>query len=194
MKESTTLHRVRAKGMEIEDDFWSPFTRATEIEINRIESTLRIQLPEEFKEFYRCIGWGDSPSGDLRIKTPNDLIDDCSVPIYHVSGSYFAGGRWANLEEHRSLWISRGDDNPNPEKFTSEAMDLKGVKLWDLLMVGDDESAGTHNLYVGPNPGAYQYCMIHCSDVLYYANSFHEGILLTFNEVLVSIEECALDN
>ncbi|NWK54260.1 SMI1/KNR4 family protein [Verrucomicrobiaceae bacterium N1E253] len=194
MKDAITLDQVRAKGREIENDFWNPFTPATEDEVASIESALQIQLPAQFKEFYRCIGWGGSPSGDLRIKAPKDLIDDCSVPIYHVSGSYFAGDRWADIEEHRSLWISRGSDNSNPERFTDESMDLNGVKLWDLLMVGDDESAGTHNLYVGADPGVYQYCMIHCSNVLYYADSFYEGLLRTFNDFLVSIEECALDD
>jgi len=193
MKDPITLEKVIATGKEVEDDFWSDYTPVSDEDLGRIESSLNISLPEDFKDFYRRVGWGDSPGG-IRIASPDYIISECSVPIYHVSGSYFSGDRWANLEEHKALWISRGAVNPNPERFTNEAMDLEGVKLWDLLAVGSDGCCGAFHIYTGDESPVYHFCMIHSSNLEYTSDSFLEGFLRVLHDELESIAECALDD
>lgn len=162
-------------------------------DLERIESSLSIWLPEDFKTFYRRIGWGDSSCG-ISMYSPDYIISECSAPIYHVTGSFFAGDPWANLEEHKALWISNGATNPNPNRFTNEALDLEGVKLWDLLEIGSDGCCGAFHIFTGDVPATYRFCMIHSSVLEYTSGSYLEGFLRVLQNELESIAECALDD
>lgn len=126
--------------------------------------------------------------------SPDYIISECSAPIYHVTGSFFAGDPWANLEEHKALWISNGATNPNPNRFTNEALDLEGVKLWDLLEIGSDGCCGAFHIFTGDVPATYRFCMIHSSVLEYTSGSYLEGFLRVLQNELESIAECALDD
>ena len=71
-----------------------------------------------------------------------------------------AGQEWANEDQHRQLWLSRGFENPKPDLFTEKALSLNGVKLYDLLQFGADGSGCYHQLYVGPEPAPFRYCLL----------------------------------
>lgn len=106
-----------------------------------------------------------------------------------MTGSRTPGKEWASLEDHRELWISNGNDNPNPEKFTEEVLDLNGVKLWDLLKVGYDGSGASLNLYVGDSPASFQFCTIHGASLPETADSFLAGLLAHIHSEIEARDE-----
>ena len=140
-------------------DFWSNFVRASEAQLNELEKQTRRELPDEFRELYRSIGYGSFPMGG-GFSSPDDIIACLGAPIYFVLGSLFSGKEWATEEEHRQLWLTRGAVNPNPSKFTDAALTLESVKLYDLLQFGSDGCCCYHQLYVGPEPAPFQYCLL----------------------------------
>lgn len=172
------LEEIIQLGEALDSDYWTQLTPASPQDLEQIESCLEIELPEDFKEFYTEIGWGlfPEPYGG-GIDSPDEIISDVSVPIYFVSGSRTPGEEWASVEAHERLWISKGRLNPDPKRFTREAMDLEGVMLWDLLSVGWDGTGGHHNICVGEEAGSYEYCMIHQSILEFSEKSFYAGFL-----------------
>ncbi len=117
MEAAVTLQQVVAAGENLSSDYWAGYTPATETEVARIEEHLNIVLPADFREFYLQVGWGHNPqSSGGAIYSPDDLICECSVPIYFVTGSRFVGDPWASLQEHEAFWISKGRNNPNPQR------------------------------------------------------------------------------
>jgi hypothetical protein len=140
-------------------DFWSNFVQASEAQLNELEKQAGRKLPDEFRELYRSIGYGSFSLGG-GFYSPDDIIVGLGAPIYFVLGSLFSGKEWATEEEHRQLWLTRGAVNPNPGKFTDTALTLEEVKLYDLMQFGSDGCCCYHQLYMGPEPAPFQYCLL----------------------------------
>ena len=140
-------------------DFWSAFTRVGEAELDELERQIRRKLPDEFREFYRSIGYGSFPFGG-GFYSPHDILACLGASIYFLLGSLAPGVEWATEEDHRRLWLTRGAINPAPDKFTGAALTFEGVKLYDLLQFGSDGCCCYHQLYVGPEPASFRYCLL----------------------------------
>ncbi len=163
------------------NDFWDHFTPVAENQLNILEKQIGRRLPDEFKEFYRIIGYGNFEPGD-GFYSPDDIVACLGAPIFFVRGSLISGKEWATEYEHRQLWLSRGKENPNPDVFTEEVLTLNGAKLYDLLQIGADGSACYHQLYVGSDPIPFRYCLLTDSGTI-------ENTALTFSEALEKIIE-----
>jgi hypothetical protein len=140
-------------------DFWSDFARVGEVELDELGKQIRRKLPDEFREFYRSIGYGSFPFGG-GFYSPSDIVACLGAPIYFILGSLTPGREWATEEDHRELWLTRGVMNPAPDKFTDIALTFEGVKLYDLLQFGSDGCCCYHQLYVGPEPTSFRYCLL----------------------------------
>lgn len=140
-------------------DFWSGFTRATEDELARLESVIGRKLPAEFLEFYRSIGYGQFSLGG-GFDSPDDILMDLGAPIYFLLGSLSPSEEWATQEQHKQLWLSRGEANPDPERFSDSALLIEGVYLYDLLQFGSNGCCCYHQIYVGPEPAPLRYCLL----------------------------------
>jgi hypothetical protein len=168
------------------DGFWNHFTPVAENQLEILEKQVGRRLPDEFKEFYRLICYGNFEPGD-GFNSPDDIVTRLGAPIYFVRGSLMPGQEWATEYEHRRLWVSQGKENPNPDAFTEEVLTLNGVKLYDLLQIGADGSACYHQLYVGPDPIPFRYCLLTDYGTI-------ENTALTFSEALGKIIEDRLSN
>src|SRR5512143_1831658 len=105
------------------DGFWDRFTPVSEDQLKLLEMEIGRRLPDEFKEFYRLVGYGNFEPGS-GFYSPADTLACLGAPIYFVRGSAVPGKEWATEEQHRHLWITRGKDNPNPQAFTEEVLTL----------------------------------------------------------------------
>ncbi len=142
-------------------DFWSKFTPANDAELDALEAGIKRKLPEEFKEFYRKVGYGRfPPEYGGGFDSPAEILADLCAPIYFMTGSLTSGKEWATKEQQDALWLSRGGENPNPKLFTDKVLSLHGVKLYDLLEFGSDGNCCYHHLYVGPEPARLRYCLL----------------------------------
>lgn len=141
------------------DDFWSDFRQVDETALDELERQIHRKLPDEFREFYRSIGYGRFPLGG-GFFSPNDVVACLGAPIYFILGSLTPGKEWATAEEHKQLWRTRGATNPAPDKLTSTALIFEGVRLYDLLQFGSDGCCCYHQLYVGPEPAPFRYCLL----------------------------------
>jgi hypothetical protein len=140
-------------------DFWSQFRPASERELRTVESDLGRTLDLEFREFYRTIGYGAFPRFG-RFSSPEELLLGAGPAIYFITGSLSPGKEWASPEAHTRLWLSRGRENPDPGRFTDQALTLEGVKLYDLLQFGSNGCCCYHQLYVGTEPAPLRYCLL----------------------------------
>lgn len=172
------IPKVVEAGEKVCGQYWHDFTRIGLDEIAHAETALSIQLPADFKEFYTEVGCGTFPRdyGGC-IYSPNDLIQFCANPIFYITGSRTPGQEWASEEQHRQLWISNGQDNPAPSRFTEDELTYEGVRLWDLLQVGEDGCCGYLQLYVGPNNPDFGCCLLHEGIVQFSTPTFAEGLL-----------------
>jgi hypothetical protein len=183
--QTTMLDEVLAVGREVDGSYWDSFSPATEEQIEKIERELQITLPSDFREFYLRVGWNrEALPGGGSIYSPEDLIKECATNIFFVTGSRTKGAEWASLEAHEKLWKSNGSENPDPTKFTGEAMNFHGVPLWHLLDVGFDGIGATINVYTGPADPPFRFCKIHQSELSHTASSFYEGLLKHLREEL----------
>ncbi len=157
-------------------DFWGGFTPASEQELRSAEAQLERKLDPEFREFYRTIGYGGFPEWGQFV-APSELILGAGPAIYFITGSLSPNEEWASPEQHTELWLSRGRKNPDPDRFTEEAMTLDGVKLYDLLQFGSNGGCCYHQLYVGPEPAPLRYCLLTDSQEMEdRAATFSEGL------------------
>jgi hypothetical protein len=157
-------------------DFWSRFTPVSQTELKALERQIGRTLPDEFKEFYYRIGHGEFEPGD-GFYSPTDIVACLGAPVYFILGSLTPGEEWATDDQHRRLWVSRGTENPKPDSFTDVALTLGGIKLYDLLQFGADGSACYHQLYVGPEPAPFRYCLLTDSGTIEdMASSFSEAV------------------
>ena len=170
------LERSKSLGGE----FWADFRPVTTPEIDSIEIQIGRQLDSEFKAFYEAIGYGSFPGGG-NIYSPQDILACVPNPIFFVCGSLFSSEAWATEEEHRKMWMTRGRFNPAPERFTSDALQLHGIFLYDLLQFGSDGACCYHQLYVGPEPAPIRYCLLtpegNAEDLLPSFSAASEGII-----------------
>jgi hypothetical protein len=141
------------------DDFWNRFQKVSIKELEKLEYKINRKLTGEFKEFYRIIGYGSFEPGN-GFYSPEDIIACLGAPIYFIRGSLVSGSEWATEEEHRKLWRSHGIENPNPRLFTQEKLALDEINLYDLLQFGADGNGCYHQLYVGPEPAPFRYCLL----------------------------------
>lgn len=168
-------------------DFWSRFQPAQEEQLQAAEHQLGRTLDPEFREFYRTIGYGAFPMFGEFYK-PEQLIAGVGPAIYFITGSLTPGDEWASLEEHTRLWLSRGQDNPNPVRFTEDALTLDGVKLYDLLQFGSNGCGCYHQLYIGPEPAPLRYCLLTDSQEMEdRATSFSQGLEMILDFQLSSL-------
>jgi hypothetical protein len=145
---------------ELGETFWNRFTPASSEELERLEIRINRKLPEDFKEYYRQIGFGAFERGGNVLFSPKDIFECLGAPIYFVLGSLIQGSEWATEEEHRDLWISRAKINPNPKLFTEDILTLDGAKLYDFLQFGADGNCCYHQLYLGTDPAPFGYCLL----------------------------------
>ena len=163
-------------------DFWTGFTPASEQQMQATESFLKRKFDPEFREFYRAVGYGSFPKGygGSGFWSPDEFKFGAGPAIYFITGSLTPGNEWATPEQHTALWISRGRENPNPARFTEEAMTLDGVKLYDLLQFGANGGCCYHQLYMGPEPAPLRYCLLTDSQTM-------EDRAQTFSEAMEKI-------
>lgn len=140
-------------------DFWDDFVPADESELKQLEKQIGRRLPDEFRELYRSVGYGQFSWGG-GFYSPADIVACLGAPVYFVLGSCFSGQEWATEEEHRRLWITRGNFNPAPRRFTDDNLTFEDVKLYDLLQFGSNGSCCYHQLYLGPEPAPFRYCLL----------------------------------
>jgi hypothetical protein len=170
-------------------EFWADFRPASEEQMSEAERQIRRKLDPEFREFYRTVGYGQFSMGG-GFDQPEDLIRGAGPAIYFITGSLTPGAEWATEEQHTDLWLSRGGRNPNPSRFTAEALTLDGVKLYDLLQFGSNGSCCYHQLYVGPDPAPLRYCLLTDSQEMNdRASSFSEGLEKIIASYLLEINE-----
>lgn len=157
--------------------FWSEFRRASEKELQSVESHLDRTLDPEFREFYLRIGYGAFPNKFGQFNSPEELSWGIGSAINFITGSLTPGKEWATTEQHARLWLTRGRENPDQGRFTDEVLTLGGVKLYDLLQFGSDGCCCYHQLYVGPEPSPLRYCLLTDSGEMEdRAASFSEGL------------------
>lgn len=140
-------------------NLWSAFTQVGKAELDELERQIHRKLPDEFQEFYRSIGYGSFPFGG-GFYSPSDILACLGAPVYFLLGSLTPGREWATEEDHRRLWLTRGAMNSAPDKFTDVALTFAGIKLYDLLQFGSDGYCCYHQLYVGPEPAPFRYCLL----------------------------------
>ena len=158
-------------------DYWADFRPASEEQLRAVEQQLGRELDPEFREFYRTVGWGRFPEYRGGFNEPDELLLGTGPSIYFITGSLSPGAPWATEEQHTRLWLTRGRDNPAPQKFSEEVMTLDGVKLYDLLQFGSNGCCCYHQLYVGPEPAPLRYCLLTDSQTMEdRAASFSEGL------------------
>lgn len=170
----TWVEEIRYYTAELNPDYWAGFRALNSVEIGRIERDTGRNLPEDFKEFLRVFGCGRFPEpygGD--IYSPEEFIHGSHGHLFMILGS----SKWASDEEQRRLYVTRGAYNPNPTKYTSEALLFEGVDLLDLLQIGTNGLAGYYQIYVGQKPGRLGYCLLTPEPSLEdEAPSFSEGL------------------
>ena len=153
------VEEVKALTAPVDENFWSHFAPCSAQELKTVEQKLGRTLPPDFVEFYRTLGYGDFSEGG-GFFSPEEILMCVGAPIYFMLGSLFTGEEWCSEEEHRQLWLTRGAVNPAPAQFTDEALTVAGVRLYDLLQVGSNGCCCYHQLYVGPEPGPFEYCLL----------------------------------
>jgi hypothetical protein len=178
---SNWVQELMAKSAPLGNDFWSNFRKVNGGELVQLENAIGRKLPEEFKEFYRLVGCGSFPLGGS-FESPVEIASSLAAPIFFVTGSMTHGAEWASHEDHKKLWLSRGQSNAAPQRFTEDSLTLDGVKLYDLLQFGSDGCCCYHQLYVGPQPAPFCYCLLTDSQTI-------ENMCPTFSRAMESIVE-----
>ena len=161
----------------IKEELWSEFHPVGEQEVEALELELGRSLPIDFKEFYKKIGygrWPDKYGGG--IYSPEEILEVVGAPIYYVLGSLFPGNEWASAAEHRKLWLSRGDFNPNPQLFSTNSLEFNGMNLLDLLQIGSDGSACYQMLNLSKSSATKYVLICESTEVELVAESFRDGI------------------
>jgi hypothetical protein len=151
------LRAARALTDPFVPDYWDDFRPRSVVEIESCEQSLQRRLPADFRDFLLWVGCGEFPrrlGGDLYC--PGEIITNCPGPLWMLLGST----HWADDEQHRRLYVTRGEYNPAPSLFTEERLHHDGHSLFDLLQIGTDGCANYHQLYVGPEPRPFEYCLL----------------------------------
>lgn len=157
--ESGWSDELRAMTASLGNNFWADFTPCNATEITHIEKEIGRKRPDDVVEFYRTIGYEEfSERGG--IFAPDEVLASLPAPLYFIMGSLLLSKEWCSEQEHRSLRLSRGNENPAPTRFTEEVLRLDGIPLYDLLQVGTNGGGCYHQLYVGPESKPIGYCLL----------------------------------
>lgn len=120
---------------DLNPDFWAGFRVVSSQEIEHVENVLQRRLPGDYKLFLKAFGCGDFPykfGGGFF--SPDEIIEGCAGPILMLAGT----NAWAGIEDQRRFYISRGEFNPDPVRFTPNITKYLGVSLFDLVQIGYD--------------------------------------------------------
>lgn len=170
------VNDLRALSAPLGKDFWAGFRPCSAADLRRLEGAIERPLPQDFVEFYRMIGCGQFRQGG-ELYSPDDIIQCIGAPVYFVLGSMLPEAEWCSEEEHRRLWLTRGVENPAPDRFTDGALTLAGIKLYDLLQVGSNGCCCYHQLLLAPAPKPFGYCMLTDSQTMEdVSDSFSSGL------------------
>ncbi|HEX8323071.1 MAG TPA: SMI1/KNR4 family protein [Tepidisphaeraceae bacterium] len=151
---------VRRLTDQISTDYWQDFQQVSEAEIVSLEATLNRRLPNDLRQFLMAFGRGSFTEFGGDIYSPDDMIAACPGPMWMLLGSV----EWASDEAHRRYYISRGQENPDPARFTAAAMNQLGVPLLDLLQIGTNGSCGYLQVNVGNRAWPFGYCVLQESE------------------------------
>jgi len=172
--EGSWADEIRYYTRELNPNYWKAFRPLDSQEIQKVERSVGRSLPEDFKEFLRVFGCGafPEPYGGL-IYTPDQFVRGCHGHLFMVLGS----SSWATEERQRHFYVTRGAANPNPLKYTREALLFEGIDLLDLLQFGTNGLASYHQLFVGGITGGLGYCLLTPERTIEdEAPSFSEGL------------------
>ncbi len=166
---------------------WTDFTSASPEDITFIEQSIGRRLPDDFRHFYATIGYGSWPCQyGGGIYSPYDIIAAIAAPVYFVLGSLMSGEEWGTEQQHRDLWLTKGQSNPDPHRFTESALTFHGMSLLDLLQIGSDGSGGYQMLNLSES-SPIRYLVIYESTEIELASaSFCEGIRVITDRFLQS--------
>lgn len=174
--EGAWADEIRYYTRELNPDYWASFQPLSRRDIDAIERSVGRPLPEDLREFLRIFGCGafPEPYGGI-IYSPDDFAVACHGHLWMVLGS----DSWASDDEQRRFYVSRGTFNPNPKKYTQEALSFGDLNLLDLLQFGTNGLACYHQIFVGERPGRIGYCLLTPERTMENeAPSFSEGLKL----------------
>ena len=174
---------LRRRCAEFASDYWADLTPVSADDLRRVEQSINRVLPIDLKQFLTRFGCGVFPTGG-HLSTPDELIEySPAATIFYPLGSC---GRtpWASMEEHVELYVSKGQRNPDPKRFTRAALTFDGAYLLDWLQVGSDGCCGYHNVFVGEEPPGYAYLLMCPGEVESRLSSFAAGMEEYFNRLI----------
>ena len=175
----------------IDKDFFRNFTPVSLDEINNIEKSINRKFPEEFKLFYNKIGCGLFPTSfGGGIDSPEEIIENCYY-AFLTKGSLTPGDKWASEAEQRKYYVTYGDYNPDPERFTENSLMIGDISLLDLVSIGADGCGYYYYLYTGKNANFEFYVLDGTGDSNCEYDTFSEGLISIFEEALIQL---SLDN
>jgi hypothetical protein len=159
---------------DLDKGFWLDFHPVSTSEVARIETETNRKLPGDFKEFLRVFGCGGFPlkfGGD--ISNPEELILGCHHHLWMVLGS----ADWVGAEEQLGFYVTRGTYNPNPAKYTGDALFFDDLNLLDLFQIGTNGMGCYHQIYVGEKQSNFGYGLLTPEITMEDASSsFSEGL------------------
>jgi len=165
---------IRYFTTELNRKYWSRFRPLKAQEIVGIERDVGRRLPDDMKEFLGVFGCGSFPDPfGGNIYEPDEFAAGCHGHLWMILGS----SDWATADDQKQFYVTRGEFNPAPDKYTKQALLLVGVNLLDLLQIGSNGMCCYHQVYVGNTPGPIAYCLLTPESTLEDpAPSFSEGL------------------
>jgi hypothetical protein len=159
-------------------NYWSDFAPVAERDLDTLENRINRRLPSDLRTFLLEFGCGRFPLlfGDC-VYSPEELYLGCTGPILMACGAE----RGMDAEQLCRFYISRGNDNPAPERYTPTQLNRHHVSAFDLLQVGSDGSCGYHQVFVGDDPRPFGYCLLHEAEMYDRLPSFGAGLRKIFN-------------
>jgi len=173
-------NEIREQTTAISPAYWTEFQPLGASEIAVIERETNRKLPEDFTEFLKTFGFGRFPGPFYGgFWPPNDILTGCIGAL--TMALTLADIKDVSHEAIRRLYISRGAENPAPDRITEDVFLLDDLNVLDLFIVGDDGACGYHALFVGRQPGPLGYCNIAPGpSIVDRAKDFSEGLELMF--------------
>jgi hypothetical protein len=173
---------IRDLTAEMDAQYWMEFHPVAEADVAKIESETHRKLAPDLKEFLRVFGAGWFPQKfGGGIYMPTDMTQGCHMHLAMVLGS-LGSSPWASEEGQRRYYVTRGQFNPAPDKYTEEAVRLEDVSLLDLMQIGNDGLCGYMQVYVGDAPPPFGFCIIRPErQIERRAGSFSEGLRTLLN-------------
>lgn len=169
------VREARSFTDQFDPTFWDGFRRCREEEIAECERIVRRTLPDDFREFLLEIGSGKFENCGGSIYTPEMIPLACPGPLW----SLLKGARSVSEDELCRFYASRGAENPRPDIFNSESLNVDGVNLFDLLQIGVVGNGCYFELYLGVPPRPFGFCHLDPTGVIEERlPSFTDGLKL----------------